>query len=253
MSTSDSRDSGRIADELSLLPLLKGVDERQRLALTEAAVLIKLKKRAPLFEEGQAPRYFKLVARGQVELLKLAGGKRKLLGLVRPGEMVCYASIILGSPYQYSAFAHADASIVAVERACMLDLIQQGGLLASRLLEGMGKRIRAIRQASDDAAPRSSKARLAGYLLQFAPCMDTPGFELCLPCSKQDAASQLNLSKEAFSRALGELRAAGVIEVRGRILTVLDRRALVEARQTLSNTVASTARSATPPASRPLN
>lgn len=73
---------------------------------------------------------------------------------------------------------------------------------------------------------RGSVQRVVCFLIQCAPETGTTGFTVQLPASKQAIASRLNLAPETFSRVLNELTERGLIQVRGRAITVPDRQAL---------------------------
>jgi CRP-like cAMP-binding protein len=69
---------------------------------------------------------------------------------------------------------------------------------------------------------RTSTQRVICFLSNLAPAGQTGTFEIVLPSSKQTIASQLNLAPETFSRVLGHLAGAGLIQVKGRSISVLD-------------------------------
>jgi len=68
--------------------------------------------------------------------------------------------------------------------------------------------------------------RVVCFLVQSAPVNGSESFDIVLSASKQNIASQMNLAPETFSRALGSLSERGLIKVKGRTITVVDRQAL---------------------------
>lgn len=69
---------------------------------------------------------------------------------------------------------------------------------------------------------RTSTQRVICFLTNLAPPGQPARYEIVLPASKQTIASQLNLAPETFSRVLGHLAGAGLIQVKGRTISVLD-------------------------------
>jgi CRP-like cAMP-binding protein len=70
---------------------------------------------------------------------------------------------------------------------------------------------------------RSGTQRVSAYLLDHLPersAAERPA--VTFPAQKGIIASQLNLTQEHFSRILHELIIAGIIEVRGRVVRILN-------------------------------
>lgn len=194
------------------------------LAISEEARLIVLLKGRVLFHAGESPRHFYLLGAGciQLDLAADTGKEPKALDIIMPGEGFCQAATILGQQYAVSAQATADSKLIAIPRAYMMRLLQEGGVLTRRLLEVLSKQVLDSHQKMEEMNGHSGVRRVACYLLHFSPRLDSSSFELTLPTSKQAVASHLNMTKESFSRALREMREAGVVEVRGRNIRVLD-------------------------------
>jgi CRP/FNR family transcriptional regulator, dissimilatory nitrate respiration regulator len=70
---------------------------------------------------------------------------------------------------------------------------------------------------------RSSLQRVICFLSHMAPAEADADYVVALNTSKQTVASQLNLAPETFSRVLSQLSEAGLIQVKGRSIAVLDR------------------------------
>ena len=68
---------------------------------------------------------------------------------------------------------------------------------------------------------RTSLQRVVCFLTQQAPPAES-AYEVILGTSKQTLAAQLNLAPETLSRMLGQLSQAGLIEMHGRTIRVLD-------------------------------
>lgn len=221
-----------ISTILAGLPLLDGMPESQRNELAGACKLLRLPKGHPVFLVAEQPRDFHLLIKGGVQLWVSCNGQRKTLSLVKPYEFVCYAATILGVVYPHNAETISEASVLAIQRDHLIGLICGSSPLSSRMLEGLSRRILTLRQSADTSSQPTCLGRVAGYLLQFAPRVDTPRYELSLPVAKQAVASHLNMSKETLSRALKALREAGLLQVHGRTVNVLDREALTRIQQT---------------------
>ena len=206
------------------MPLLSGLDEAQMEALIQEARLILLLKGRILFHTGDAPRYFYMLDAGCIQLYQPEADSKdpRVISIARPGESFCDSTTILGTGYSVTAQATMDSRLIAIPRRCMMPQLEGGGALTARMLEGLSKELLDTHQQMLEMNGHSGVRRVACYMLHFAPRLDSPSYELTLPVSKQAVASHLNMTKESFSRALRELREAGIIDVNGRTISILD-------------------------------
>lgn len=212
-----------MAATLRQATLFSGLDETQLEAFTQEARLIVLLKDRILFHAGDTPRHFYILASGCIQLYKPETDKDpKVIGIARAGESICDASAILGSAYAASAQATLDSKLIAIPRACMMRLLAEGGPITIRMLETLSKHALDTQQKLLEMNGHSGVRRVACYLLHFSPRLDSPSYEMTLPASKAAVASHLNMTKETFSRALRDLREAGIIEVNSRTISILD-------------------------------
>ena len=78
-----------------------------------------------------------------------------------------------------------------------------------------------------EAARLNGAQRVTGFLLSQIPDGNNgKSVAVTLPAKKGIIASRLNLTHEHFSRILHEIQAAGLIEVRGREIHMIDVRRL---------------------------
>ena len=75
------------------------------------------------------------------------------------------------------------------------------------------------------ASQRPAEERLAGFLLDLASRYQRRGFpfeSFHLSLTRQDIGNHLGLALETVSRLLGRLESAGIIEVKGKRIQLLD-------------------------------
>jgi CRP-like cAMP-binding protein len=219
-------------DSLLKLRLFSELGAAQAEVLRREARLVTLAKGQRLFEVGDEPRWFYVLMGGCIQLQLEApdDSANSVMCIARPGETFCDATALLGIAYHVSAEASSESKLIAIPRQTMLALLASGGQFALRMMERLSLRVQTLVQQVMDITLRNSTERVAGFLLDQAPRVNSRSYQLTLPTSKQAVASRLNLSKETFSRVLREFREQGVIEVSGRLITVLDRERLRELR-----------------------
>jgi CRP-like cAMP-binding protein len=209
---------------LGRLPMFAAVEpealDRIALSVTEH----RLARGEVLFRQNTPCNGFYLVAHGQMKIAVMApNGNEKVLEIIPPHMSFGEAVMFLGKPYPVNAEALVDSLVLGVPREPVLDLIDHDKLFARKMLAGLSLRLHSLVKDVEGYALRSSTQRLIGYLLREAG-EDVPAarLEIDLPTSKQVLASRLSVTPETFSRILHNLSSAGLIEVDGKTIRILD-------------------------------
>jgi len=190
--------------------------------------LVQLPKKRMLFHRGELPAYFYRVAKGCVQLHSTPpdGSERKVIALLRDAESICHEAAFLGEAYPVSAETVTDCRILACPRSFILDMLEVYPSMSRQMLHNLSRQTLTLTRRMGDLSIKSGAARLASYLMEQQPSLPCNAFEVTLAASKNSIASLLNLSPATLSRILTELKASGLIEVHGRVITILDRERL---------------------------
>ncbi len=137
-----------------------------------------------------------------------------------PGATFGEAVVFLDKPYPVSAYATQDSLVILVEKAGLLAALEGSPQLCRKMLAGMSVRLHELIDDMESCTLRNSVERVVHYLVENAR---GDGDVVHLEVSKQNLASRLSLAPETFSRILGRLADAGLIEVHGRDITVRER------------------------------
>jgi CRP-like cAMP-binding protein len=214
----------RVQDFLRNLPLFRELapEELDRIAAATAQV------RAPagtiLFRRGEACAGFHAIVYGQVKLaFGTKEGAEKVLEVLGPGASFGEAVMFLDKPYVVSAELLADSLLLAIGKHAVFSELERNPKFARKMLAGLAQRLHHLVSDLEARTLRSGTQRVIGYLLRGLPGAATGGpVEVELATSKGVLASRLDITREHFSRILHELSAAGLIEVRGRTIRILD-------------------------------
>ncbi|MCL4800096.1 MAG: Crp/Fnr family transcriptional regulator [Burkholderiales bacterium] len=221
----------RVQQFLQNLPLFSELtgDEIDRLAAATAQV--RASAGTLLFRRGDPCTGFHVIVYGQIKLA-LAGrdGSEKVVEVLGPGQSFGEAVMFLERPYVVFAEALADSLLLFIGKAALLAEIERNPRFARKMLAGLAMRLHRLMSDLEAYSLKSGTQRVIGYLLRDAPEDVAPGtpFDIELATSKGVLASRLNITREHFSRILHELSAAGLIEVHGRHVKVLDLASLRE-------------------------
>jgi len=163
-----------------------------------------------------------VVERGAVKLAYHApGGAQKVLAIVGPGQSFGEATLLHGQRWLVSARAAADCTLLHVPARRIAEELARDPGLAEGLLATLSLRLARLLSEVAALGARSGAERLIAYLLADTREDARGPVELAL-ARKADVASRLGMSPEHFSRVLGKLESAGLIEVRGRRVRVPD-------------------------------
>ena len=162
---------------------------------------------------------FHIVVYGQVQLgFNSPQGGEKIVEIIGPGHSFGEALMFLEKPYIVFARALADTMLLHFAKHCVFNELARDPAFSRTMLSGLSRRLHGLVKVVEAYSLRSSAERVIGYLLRDE---DAP-VEVQLSAGKSVVASRLNMTPEHFSRVLHELSAAGLIEVDGRTVRILD-------------------------------
>ena len=208
---------------LGRLPLFSALTPTQIAPLAAASRERRLSKGELLFQKGDPAGGFYIVVFGQIKLaVASTQGSEKVVEIINPRQSFGEAVMFMDRPFPVFAEALADTLLIHIGKDAVFGLIADDPSFARRMLAGLSMRLHSLIADVETYSLRSSAQRVIGYLLQQDPDHDQGRFEVTLPASKQVIASRLNLTPETLSRIFHDLITAGLIEVHGRQVTVLD-------------------------------
>jgi len=202
-------------------PLFSALDDGAAGELLRHFPTIRRSAGTVLFGPTQPAERFFVVLEGRVKLYKLsAKGDEQILHLYGPGNSFAEAAMLSGGTYPAFAEALDDVTLLAVGRVQFRAAVEGNPELAMGMIAGLSAKLREFNQLIEELSLREVPARLAGALLRMA--RDADGRTIRLRQTKRELAAQIGTIAETLSRALGKLKAAGLIEVRGAKITVVD-------------------------------
>jgi CRP-like cAMP-binding protein len=207
---------------LAALPLFKSLGAAALGRLAAATTRRPLKRGERLFSKGDAVTGMYVVVYGEIRLLARSPGRgERLTGIVGAGRSFGEPVMFLERPAVVDAEAAGDALVLHLPKQAVFDEIERSPLFARRIIAGLSQRVEALVNELERQAMGGGRARLVDYLMRSAGGGPGPRI-VALPAAKGAIASHLNLTPEHFSRLLRELADEGLVQVRGRNITVPD-------------------------------
>jgi CRP/FNR family transcriptional regulator len=177
-----------------------------------------------IFSRGERVTGFHLVGEGKVRIfVSDPSGKERTLKISGPGELFGEAAVFQHEGYPASSSAVTDSLAYFFPKEAMLRLIGENPDLAFATIGELSGRLRHFAELLEGSL-KELLPRLAGYLLRLP---ESDG-RVKLPVKKVELARHLGVTAESLSRALGELKAEGIVREEGAGTLVLERKLLAE-------------------------
>jgi CRP/FNR family transcriptional regulator, dissimilatory nitrate respiration regulator len=217
-----------IAGFLGNIPLFKGLPPAQITQLASLAIYKPYKKGELIFSEGQEATGFYILIVGRVKLAKLApDGKEQILHILGSQEPFGEVPVFAGERFPANAEAMEDSKVLFLPRQEFIHLIEKEPSVAMNMLALLSRRLRQFSSLIENLSLKGVPARLASYLLYTSQRQQDMGL-LTLDVPKALLANFLGTIPETLSRILAKMTQEGLIEVDGRRIKLLNRRALEE-------------------------
>lgn len=218
----------KIASFIANVPLFKGLPEEQIDRLAHIAELKTVKRGDIIFSEGQEATGFYVAVRGRVKIFKISPeGKEQILHIIGFQEPFGEVPVFSGTSFPASAQAIEEGLLVFFPRAAFVDLVEKDPSLAMNMLAVLSRRLRQFANLIEELSLKEVPGRLASYLIYLSDKsggVDT--VDLDIP--KTLLAHVLGTIPETMSRTLTRMSAEGLIRVKGRKITLVDRKRLEE-------------------------
>jgi len=219
----------RIQDFLSKVPLFQSMSGAELDDLAAATTQVYVPRGEVIFKQGDPCLGFHAIVYGRVKLLLTSPvGDEKVVRLISPGGTFGEALMFMDKPYIVSAQALEDTMLLHVGKAALFAELDRCPQLARKMIASLSQRLQSLMGDVEAYSLRSGTQRVIGYLLKGD---DQESLQkIRLATSKSVIASRLNLTPEHFSRILRELSDDGLIQVKGREVTILDMKRLLNYR-----------------------
>jgi CRP/FNR family transcriptional regulator len=215
-----------IIDLIAGIPLFRGLPKEQLEEVVAITTDQTFHKGHTVFSEGEEASGFYVVISGQVKIFKLSSeGKEQILHFVTGGESFGEVPMFAGGRFPAHAETVERSRLFFFPRAFFLELIKKDPSLAMNMLADLSKRLRRFTQLVEELSLKEVPSRLAAYLIYLSGGENGSG-DLELSITKGQLASLLGTIPETISRILGKMSSQDIIEVRGRKISIMNRKKL---------------------------
>lgn len=197
-------------------PFLDLLDVDDRAMMEAASHPLRVRAGDALFLEGDRSDRVILVETGLVRVSALSPSGAELLVAFRgPGDVIGDQAALDGAPHGQTVRAVTDLAARSIPAAAFIGLLNERPCISLALHRIHVGRLRQADEHRLEQATLDVTGRIARRLVRL---YDTTG-ETELGISHQELASWVGASREAVTKALGNLRRRGLVETtRGRIV-----------------------------------
>jgi CRP/FNR family transcriptional regulator, global nitrogen regulator len=180
-----------------------------------------------IFAPGDSGAQLYFVLEGMVRLYKIYGDSREAtVALLTRGDV--FGEPGLGETKRQDAFAETMVAsrVAVVRKPNLVEAVKRNPEFALGLFSSFSRRLGRSEETIESLLDREVSARLATLLSHLAGRFgepDGPATALSVRLTHQDLASMVASTREAVSKVMSEFRRAGLIEVRGRRISVSPR------------------------------
>lgn len=183
-------------------------------------------KKEVLFYEGDYPRYFYLVQKGQIKLYKTSEyGKELIVKTIPAGDFFGYTALIKNEDYTFSAAATEDSTLVLIPREDFMNLLYANRDVSASFIQLLANNIVEKENQLLSLAYSSVRKRTAEALLKVS---QEQGRKEKISILREDLARMVGTAKESVIRVLTEFKQDKYIEIKEGLITILDEKALDE-------------------------
>lgn len=211
-----------ITQTLQQAPLFAGLSEEQLQQLQGISQRLGFERGQTIFSEGSDAAGFYVVLSGRIKIFKLSlEGKEQILHIFGAGEPIGEVPVFAGQTFPANAEALDKAEVAFFPRKKLVGLYTSDPSLAMNMLAVLSQRLREFTRLIENLSLKEIPQRLAAYLVERQNQLPD-STDVTLDVSKGVLAKILGTSQETLSRILNKLTEAGIVQVNGRRIRILD-------------------------------
>ena len=186
-------------------------------SLSDNRELRHYRKKDPVFQEGENPRWLYFVEKGSVKIAKSnEDGRELIVRIAAPGDFLGYMALLRDSKYPESATVLEDATLRLIPKDDFFALVFGNRDVNARFIKLLANHMAEQEQQLIDLAYNSVRRRVATTITQ----LHSQGFDE-IHLLREDLAALAGTAKETVIRTLTDFKTEGLIDIKDGIIRVL--------------------------------
>lgn len=213
-------------DILKKIPAFTTLQEEDLKKIWDMTIERKLRKGAIIFMDGDPGDAFYFIKSGKVKIYKTTSDGRELIfTILSEGDVFAEVTLFNDIPYPASAEVLEDANLGMIRNHDLEKLVSGNAEIALRIIKVLNKKLFNSQQKVKELALGDTFMRTAQMIIKLSKehgVETKEGIELKLNLSRQELANMIGTARETVSRALGQFKKEGSIDISGKKIIVKD-------------------------------
>ncbi len=188
------------------------------------------KKGQLLLHEGSRPMGVYCIKEGKVKVFKLGQqGKEQITAVLKEGDLVGYRAMLGDSLFHVSVEALEDVVACHIPKSDFLDAFENDKILHSKIIGELSNEVMGLTAIITDLAQKPVRERTAAALVMLRDVYKNDSDEpnsVDISLTRESLANIVGTATETLIRILHDFKEEGLIESKGRKLTVKDIKSL---------------------------
>jgi CRP/FNR family transcriptional regulator len=198
-------------DILRHIPLFENISQESRAALADICIPKTVKKKEPLFWEGDKGLTIYILVKGHIRLFKTTSeGKEAVIKVVKPGEMFAEVVLFEQSRYPVSAVALRESLVFMISKHQFTCLLENESF-RNDFIGNVMKKLRYLTDQIQFLTTHDVEDRLFMFLEEQYGKKE----RIVSSLSKKDVAAAIGATPETLSRLLQRLKNEGKVDWTG--------------------------------------
>jgi CRP/FNR family transcriptional regulator, dissimilatory nitrate respiration regulator len=217
-----------IVQRIKDIDLFRGVSLEKKHLLAAQATYKRFKPGEMVIGETDPIRSFYVVISGQLKLYRSSPeGKEQTLQLLGPGDPFGLCTAFATDSFPASAMAIEESSVLLIPGTLMEETARQEPALLFNIIQILSQRLKDSMVLIESLSLKEIPGRLASFLCHALPKgTHDKKATVELTISQRELSKILGATPEALSRALRKMANDGILSTAGRVITILDHKAL---------------------------
>ncbi|NVK28899.1 MAG: Crp/Fnr family transcriptional regulator [Flavobacteriia bacterium] len=212
------------------LSLFKDLTSDEVEELNNVKACTSFRKGQILMSEGSRPNGVFCIHSGKAKLHRLGqNGKDQIIRFAVNGDLIGYRSLLSEEPLSATVEALEDVHACYIPKQVLFSFLEKNPKFSLNILRMACHELGEAGKLITDIAQKSVRERLAEVLLmlkaQFGINEETGAIDISL--TREEIANMVGTATESVIRLISEFKGDGLIEVKGRNITILNESQLV--------------------------
>jgi CRP-like cAMP-binding protein len=216
----------------STLNIFSGLDQESLIELDKQCIKNKYDKGQLIFIQGNMSFGIYIIISGKVKILATGkDGKETILCLSSPGDVLGHCNIFTNEVYSGTAVTQEDCIISFMEKEHFLRAIEKYPKITLNLISQLSNSVGHYELKNIALTQKNVRERFAGLLITFK---NTDGVKvgdhtrLDIKLTREEMASMIGTTHETLARLMTEFKNEGILEVKDRIIFIVNEEKLLE-------------------------